>query len=64
MAPIPENRFSQAFDVQQEFIAIKEWMSDPSNLGLTPREIEKRLNRIPPSSLNFLIIGRNRGSIV
>lgn len=34
----------QSLDLQNEFIGIKEWTCDPSSLGLTPKEIEKRLN--------------------
>ena len=39
----------QCLDLQNEFIGIKEWTCDPSSLGLTPKEIEKRLNSTPSS---------------
>jgi len=33
-----------SLDLQIEFMGIKEWACVPSKLGLTPKEIEKRLN--------------------
>lgn len=31
---------------QSEFMGIKGWAKDPARLGLTPKELEKRLNGI------------------
>lgn len=38
------NASAQSIDLQSEFIGIKEWTCEPAKLGLTPKEIEKRLN--------------------
>lgn len=35
-----------ALVLQNEFVGVREWLSEPSKLGLTPKEIEKRLNGI------------------
>ena len=33
-----------ALVLQNEFVGVREWLSEPAKLGLTPKEIEKRLN--------------------
>lgn len=33
-------------NLQAEFMGIKAWPKDPSRLGLTPKELERRLNGV------------------
>lgn len=41
-----ENLSGSTLNLQAEFMGIKAWPKDPSRLGLTPKELERRLNGV------------------
>lgn len=45
-ASVSSENIGGGINFQAEFMGIKNWPKDPARLGLTPKELEKRLNGI------------------